>query len=455
MRQEGPRPAGPPARLVVLGGGYAGAYCARALERALRPSEATITVIDSQNYFVIYPLLVEAGTGSVEPRHAVVSIRAFLRRASFRIGEAAGLDLDRREVICRLPAGAGEDRVPYDHLVIALGSTTRLPPVPGLREHAFQMKSLMDAVALRDRAIGLLELADITDDPDLRRRLLGFVIVGANFTGAEVAGELDAFLRAALREYHSIKRSDIRITLIDHGNRILSALDEELSRYAEDNLRRRGIDILLHQTVSAIDEHSATLKDGRIIPAATTIWAAGIAPPPVLASFGLPTDERGYLICERDLRVKGHPELWGIGDCAVNADPTGQPYPATAQHAVREGAWAARNIARVLRGRDPLPCNIRSRGSLAALGCRTGVATVFGIKLSGFPAWWLWRTVYLLKMPGIARKLRIALDWTLELFFGRDLVQLGVHRLERTPAPTATTRPRAPIPTPQTTSPRS
>lgn len=435
---------GGPARIVVLGGGYGGAYCARSLERRLGSRAAQVTVIDRQNYFVIYPLLVEAGTGRVEPRHAVVSIRAFLKNGLFRMAQVVALDTQAREVVCQLPGEAETDRVPYDHLVIALGSVTRFPPIPGLREHALQMKSMADAVAMRDRAIGLLELADITADPQRRAALLHFVIVGANFTGAEVAGELDAFLRGARTDYKRIAQSDIRITLIDHGDRILSALDEELSMYAERNMRARGIEILLRETVTAVDEHGATLGSGRVIPAATVIWAAGIAPPPALVSLGLPVDQRGYLICERDLRVRGFDNIWGIGDCAVNNDAEGKAYPATAQHAVREGDWAARNIARTLRGLPPLPCDIRNRGSLAALGCRTGVANVFGIKVSGFLAWWLWRTVYLMKMPGIGRKVRIALDWTLDLFFRDEHVQLGVHRADWIADPNSRRQPEQP-----------
>jgi len=418
--QDGARP-----RIVILGGGYAGAYCAQALERRLGPAAADILVVDRQNYFIVFPLLVEAGTGSLEPRHAVVSIRSFLRRAGFRLAEVVGLEPGRNEVLLRDPETGEERRLPYDHLVIALGSITKLPSVPGLREHALQMKSMADAVGMRDRAIRMLELADA--DPDLRRALLHFVIVGANFTGAEVAGELDAFLRTAVKRYRNLSRDDIRITLIDHGDRILAALDPSLSEYARRNMLRRGIDVRLHETVTAIDERTATLGSGQVLAARTVIWAAGIAPPRVIRRLGLPVDERGYLVCDRDLRVRGHPNIWAIGDCAVNNDAHGQAYPATAQHAVREGAHAARNIARVLAGSPALPCNLRSKGSLAALGCRTGVAVVFGIKLSGFPAWWLWRTVYLLKMPGLGRKVRIALDWTLDLFFRRDYVQLGVH----------------------------
>jgi NADH dehydrogenase len=418
-------------RIVIIGGGFAGAYCAQALEKRLRPEAAEIVVINRENYFIFYPLLVEMGTGSVEPRHVVVSIRSFLRHARFVMGSVVGLDTQGKRVLWREPGGKQDNAEAYDHLVIALGSVTLLPPVEGLREHGWQMKSTTDAVALRDRVIQMLEMADSSPEERRRRELLGFVVVGANFTGAEVAGELEAFLTAALKRYRRIRREEIRITLIDRADRILAALEPDLSEYARKTMTRRGIDIRLGETVTRIDATSATLGNGEVIPAATVVWAAGIAPAPVIKRMGLPLDERGYIVCERDLRVRGFQEIWGIGDCAVNTDATGKAYPATAQHAVREGAWAAANIARVLRGEPALPCDLVSQGSLAALGCRTGVASVMGVKLSGFWAWWLWRTVYLLKMPGLVRKLRLAIDWTLELLFRREFVQLGVHRAER------------------------
>ncbi|MEX2219938.1 MAG: NAD(P)/FAD-dependent oxidoreductase [Phycisphaerales bacterium] len=419
-----------PKRIVVVGGGFAGAYCAQELERRLKPAEAEVLLIDRQNYFVFYPLLIEAGTGNVEPRHAVVSIRSFLRRAAFRMAEVTGLDPATRELLC-LGADGRPHRVGYDHLVIALGSVTRMPPVPGLREHGFQIKTLGDAITLRDRAIHLLEVAEATDDPQVRAASLRFVVVGANFTGAEIAGELDAVFRSAIREYPSLKLGEVRITLIDRGDRILSALDGALSEYAARRLTERGIDIRLRESVEEISAGSVRLTSGATLATRTVIWAAGIAPPPVVACMPLPLDGNGYIVCERDLRVRGHADIWGIGDCAVNTDAEGRAYPATAQHAVREGRACARNIARALRGRPTLPCDIRAQGSLAALGCRTGVAQVFGVNVSGFAAWWLWRTVYLLKMPGLARKLRVALDWTVQLFFRREYVQLGAHGEER------------------------
>lgn len=432
------------ARIVVIGGGYAGAYCAQKLERLLSRDEAEITLIDRNNYFIIFPLLVEAGTGSLEPRHTVVSIRSFLRRADFRMMDVERIDTAAQRVRCRIVESKQAVDVEYDHLVIALGSVTKMPPVPGLREHGMEMKSLADAVGLRDRAIRMLETAAATGggatdgDVAARRTFLRLVVVGGNFTGAEVAGEMDAFLSGAVKQYPNLSRKDVSVTLVERSGRILGALDADLAAYATEKMRARGIDVRLNESVTAIDADGVTLTTGERIAARMVVWAAGIEPPPVLGAgtrdgAGLPRDERGYLVCERDLRVKGFENVWGIGDCAVNMDAKGTSYPATAQHSIREGVHAAKNIARVIRGQAPTPCDIVSQGSLAALGCRTGVATIFGMKFSGFAAWWLWRTVYLLKMPGLGRKVRIALDWTLELLFRRDYVQLGVHKIDRTP----------------------
>lgn len=415
-------------RIVILGSSFAGAYCAQALEKTLRGLEVEVLLVDRNNYFIFYPLLIEAGTGSLEPRHAVVSIRSFLRTAVFRMGEVLGFDLEHKIVRCRFAGLPEEQRVSYDHLVIALGSVTNLPPVPGLREYGYEVKSLADAVALRDRAIRMLERADAIDDPARRRHLLHFVVVGANFTGIEVAGEFQMFLRQASRSYRRIDADECRVTLVELSNRVLGALDAELGEYAAEHLRRRGVDIRLGTTVARVEQDHVMLQDGERLDASTLIWCAGIAPAPVLAESGLPRDERGYVRCARDLRVEGHDDVWAVGDCAVNPDREGKPYPATAQHAVRQGVHLAGNLARVLRGREALPCDLVDLGSLAALGCRTGVAKVFGIKLAGFPAWFLWRTVYLYKMPGWPRRIRIALDWTMDLFFRRDYVQLGVHR---------------------------
>jgi NADH dehydrogenase len=462
-----PASAPPPPRVVILGGGYAGAYCAQALERLLPAAEAEVVLIDRNNYFVFFPLLIEAGTGSLEPRHVVVSIRAFLRRTRFIMAEVVAIDAASRRVEYRVEGEPGTRSLTADHLVIALGSITRLPPesgpgaIPGVRAHALQVKSLADAVALRDRAIYLLEQAAIQADPGTRREILHWVVVGGNFTGAEVAAEFHQFLRRAARRYPSIAPADdIRVTLVERAERILAPLGPRLSDYALANLTRRGIDVRLRDTVVAAGPTRVRLASGEDLRARTLVWCAGIEPNPLLGApadrapatgadgtrasgHGLPLDDRGYVLCERDLRVRGFDSVWAIGDCAVNVGPDGHPYPATAQHAIREGACCARNIGAALRRRPTTPCNLRHQGSLAALGCRTGVASVFGVRLSGFSAWFLWRTVYLLKMPGWSRRIRMAMDWTLDLFFPREDVALGIHR----PRPPAGA-PDGPVPAP-------
>ncbi len=418
-------------RIVIIGGGFAGAYCAQELERRLRPGEADVLLIDRNNYFVFYPLLVEAGTGSLDPRHAVVSLRSFVHRTRFEMGELTDIDAAQRQVVVRLPETDVEIRHDYDHVVLALGSVTRLPQISGLAEHGFQLKSLADAVVLRDRAIRKLEAADVEADPAVRARLLHFVVVGANFTGVEVAGEFHVFLRRACKLYPNLSPDEVRVTMVELGERILPALEPDLAEYALRALRRRGVRVELGTSAVRIEAHQAVLEDGQVLDADTVIWCAGIAPSPTVQRLGLPVDRRGYILADRELRVEGLDGVWAIGDAAVNRDADGVPYPATAQHAVRQGQHLARNLVRALRGLEPEPCDIRSLGALAALGCRTGVAEILGVKLSGFAAWFLWRTVYLMKMPGVARRVRVALDWTVDLFFPRDPVQIGLSLRRR------------------------
>jgi NADH dehydrogenase len=424
----------PQQRIVVVGGGFGGAFAVQRLLRRLRADEAEVLLIDRHNFFVFHPFLVEAGTGSLPPQHAVVGLRAFTHARGLLMGEFIGADFARRVVRVR-PVGLDADReIAYDQLVLAVGSVTNLPPVPGLREHALQVKGVADAIALRDRAIRLLEQADQCEDPERRRALLHFVVVGSSFTGVEVAGEFEVFLRRASRRYANVAAADVTVTLVDIADRILPNLDAELAAFAADKLRARGVDLRLGTSVAEVGPRHALLSDGSRLEAETVIWCAGIAPNPALAGLGLPTDDRGWVLCEPDLRVKGLDHVWAIGDCAVNPDPSGRAYPATAQAAVQQGRAVAENLVRVLRGRDPQPCVVRDRGSLVALGCRTGVARVGPVKLAGFAAWFLWRTVYLLKMPGWGRRLRVALEWTIDLFFGRDDVQLGVRGSPPPPA---------------------
>jgi NADH dehydrogenase len=416
-------------RIVVVGGGFGGAYCARALEKRLGRYDLDVSLIDRNNYFIFYPLLIEAGTGSIEPRHAVVPIRSFVKTAHFRRGEITGVDTNQQEVFYRLGGADRQDMIRYEHLVLALGSITKTPNVPGLREWGLQIKSLTDAIALRDRAIHLLELADATTNLEDRRALLHFVVVGGNFTGVEVAGEFQFYLREASRLYNNVSVEDCRVTLIELADRILPALDADLAAYAAQRLESLGVRILLKQSVKAVFKDGVETNDGARITSHTVIWAAGVAPNPLISKLTVPVDKLGYIECERDLRVRGFQNVWAVGDCAVNPGPDGKPYPATAQHALRQGEDLARNIAEVLRGGTARPCDISTRGSMAALGGRKAVAKIFDLKLTGFPAWFVRQTFYLMKIPGWSRKARIALDWTLNMLFSRDIVQLGIRSL--------------------------
>jgi len=415
-------------RIVILGGGFAGVYCAQALERRAKKLPVEVVLISHHDYLLFYPLLIEAGTGSAEVRHAVVSIRAFLKKTVFRMGEVQEIDAQSRQVIYRRGLEGEIEKVSYDHLVCAWGSVTRQPAVPGLREYGLQMKTLTDAVILRDRAIELLETADGMEDAAKRRALLHFVVVGGNFTGVEVAGELDSFLLRAKGRYPKIQPQDIRVTLINRGSRILKELDEDLADYAKAAMSRSGIVFKFGATVREIRRDQATLTDGETLATHSVIWCAGVAPNPLIRKTSLPVNDKGYILCERTFRVQGFKDVWAIGDCAINLDPSGHSYPLTAQHAVREGAQLAANLVRTLQGREAEPADITQLGALAMIGHHTGVAKILNLKFSGAFAWFLYRTVYLFKMPGIRRKIRMAIDWTLDIFLPRDLVQLGIRQ---------------------------
>lgn len=417
------------ARVVILGGGFAGAWCARELERIARGRDLDVLLIDRHNYFVFYPLLVEAGVGSLEPRHAIVPTREMLTRATrFRMAEVLGVDTGRREVTYRMMGDDEATRVaPYDHLVVALGSVSLMPPIPGLREFAFEVKTLGHAVALRDRAIWLLEVANTVEDRARRRALLHFVVVGASHTGVRVAGDLHQFLDEASRSYRHITRADWRVTLVEGRDRILPTETEDLARYSAGHLRRIGVRLKLNACIREITREGAIVGEGERLAAATVIWCAGIAPNPLLARLPLERDERGWLRARSDLRAEGHDNVWLIGDCAnVPADKPGERFPATAQHGLAMGIHAARNIVASLDGRAPLALRLKKMSSLSALGHRRGIAEIAGWRFTGFFAWWLWRTYYLLLMPTWKRRIRVAADWTLDLFFGRDIVQLGL-----------------------------
>jgi NADH:ubiquinone reductase (H+-translocating) len=414
-------------RVVILGGGFGGAYCARGLEK-VRDVPPEVFLIDTHNYFIFYPLLIEAGTGRIEPRHAVVPLRPYLKRTHVVTGEIQSIDTAAQNVFYRTAISSSPVAIEYDHLVIALGSRTRMIDLPGLREHAFQLKTLADAIALRDRAIQMLEFADASRSAAERTALLQFVIVGGNFTGTELAGHLQELLNEASRYYDNVHSTECRVILIELAERILPALDEELSSYAAVHLSRMGVDIRLRTSVQNVTGSFVDLSTGERLATNTVIWCAGVAPNPLIAKLPLPVDTKGYIRCDRDMRVSGFQNIWAVGDCAVILDAQGRPYPATAQHAIQEARCLAMNLSRVFTNREPLACDIKTRGSLAAIGQQRGVARIGRVRLSGFAAWLVNRLYYLWQMPGWARKMRIGFDWLLDLIFSPDYVQVGVHK---------------------------
>ena len=434
-------PTGPgKTRILILGGGFGGAYCAQTIAKRLRwnpdlQDQVEVVLMDRNNYFIFYPLLVEAGVGSIQPSHTVVGLRRFCREARFVQATVKDIDLDKRRVSYQVVGQDSCREMTYDHLVMAMGSVTLKPPVPGLKEYGYEMKSLADAVGLRDRVIQLLEQASATNDRERRRELLHLTVVGGSFTGIEVAGEFFEYMRDAAEFYPHVDKNDIQMTVLNRGDTLLKALDEKLGEYALKHLRDKGVEVRLNASGAAIHPDSVELEDGTHIPARTVIWCAGIQPDPSVKYFDVPVDKRGYILCERDLRVKGRDNVWALGDAAVNPDAKGAAYPATAQAALRQGVICAGNIVRVLNDEPTEPAEFENEGMIAAFGKGDAVAEVMGVRLTGWIAWWLFRTVYLMKMPGLGRKLRVAADWTLDLFSGREYVELGLHKIVKKDAP--------------------
>lgn len=419
--------AKPSGSIVILGGGFAGAYCAQVLSEKA-PSGWTVTVVDRNNFLVFYPLLIEAGVGSLEPRHVVAPIRSFAPKAEFHMAEVAGVDLQAKRVDLFVPEIGEKRSLSYDHLVLALGSVTKLPDVPGLQEYGFQIKGIKDAVSLRDRGIRLLEIASQIENTAARRELLRFVVVGSNLTGTEFVGEFHDFMTEAVKAYPMVDCSDIEFYLVEYADRILPVFDASLAMYADAILRKRGIKIATKTTIREMDESRAVLTNGETLMTKTVVWCAGIEPSPAFEKIsGLPLNERGYIKTGTDLRVEGLENVWAIGDGAAVMDPSGKRYAATAQNALRQGTRAGLNILASLAGRPLKPYEHEDLGTIAAIGKRRAVAEIFGFKLHGFLAWWMYRTVYLIKMPGFWRRMRLVFDWTIDLFLKGEPVQFGLH----------------------------
>jgi NADH dehydrogenase len=411
------------AHVVVLGGGFGGVYTARYLERLKAAGlPIDVTLVSRDNFFLFTPMLHEVAASDLDITHIVSPLRTLLKRSEVFVGDVEAIDLDARLVRVSHGFERHEHRLRFDHLVVALGSTTNFYGIPGLESHCLTMKTLGDAIHLRNRVIATLEEAD-TECTNSREDLLTFVVAGGGFAGVETIGALNDFVREALRYYPRLQRHAVRMVLVHSGQVILPELGDALGTYAQRQLSARGIEIVTGARVAGITSGGVSLADGRFIPSKVVVWTAGTSPHPLLASLGCPT-ERGRLRVDPTLAVPDRPGVWSLGDCAVIPDHrTGEPFPPTAQHAIREAKTLAGNIAASLRGVPMRPFEFTTIGQLAAIGRRTGVARIFGVNFSGFLAWWLWRTIYLSKLPRLEKKLRVALDWTLDLMFAKDFVQ--------------------------------
>lgn len=415
-------------RIMILGGGFAGVTTA--LELAKRTAgvlPVDITLVSEQNFFLFTPMLAEAATGAVETRHVLYPIRPLCGKWGVEFGEMSveAIDLDRRRVIVRHRRSAVRQRVHYDKLVLALGATPTVDIAPGAAEHALPFKEAGDAMRIRNHVINLFESAALTDDPWVQRQLLTFIVVGAGHAGTELMAALEELTRGILlSHYPSIRQDSVRLVLV--GSTILPQTVTKLAAYAQEQLLARGIE---HEKAraAAVSREGLTLKDGRTIPSQCVIWTAGTRVSPVVASLHLPKARDDRLKVNEFFEVEGARDVYALGDNAAQINPhTGAPYVATAQVAIRQARALADVLEAELTGGQKKPFRFRVLGEMVPLSRRTAVADLSGVKLVGFPAWFIWKTIYMLKLPTLAARVRVVLDWTVELFFERDVSELTV-----------------------------
>lgn len=411
-------------RIVILGGGFGGVATAQRLEQLLahRPG-VSVTLVSESNFLLFTPMLAEVASSSLVPRHVAAPLRATCPRTTIRRGTAQTVDLEARAVRIRASSEAATEAIPYDQLVIAVGAVPAFRGLPGVAKRAFTLKTLADAMDLRDHVIGLLDRAESEPRPDVRRRLLTFAVAGGGFAGVELVAELHDLVHGALVYYPRIEPDEPRFALIHSRHRILPELSEGLGAYALERLRLRGIEFFLGARVSGANSDGVSLSDGATILTETLVWTAGNEPAPLVHSLVSQRGDRA-LLTDETLRVEGFSDIWAVGDCANIPDPDrgGQPCPPTAQHALRQGRQAAENIVAAMDARPLRPFRFRTLGMLVVLGHNTAAAEIRGLHFSGLLAWFLWRGIYLAKLPGFEKKIRVLIDWLLDLAFPRDIV---------------------------------
>ena len=415
-------------RILILGGGFAGVYVARRLEKILRPDEATIQLVNQENYSVYQPMLPEVISGSIGLTDIVSPIRHLCPRTQLIMREVESIDLARKVVTVSPGFRPRQLELPYDYLVIALGGVTNFYGMPGMIEHGKPFRTLADALALRNHLIQVLEEADVETDSDLRRKLLTFVVAGGGFSGVELIAELNDFVHRVKTNYPRLRNETVRCVLVHPKDHILPEMDEKLALFAENILTKRGVEILSNDRVTAATSEKAVLKSGKEIPCKTLASTVPSAVPAVLQKLDCAKD-KGRLVANSKLELAGfESQVWAVGDCAAVSTVAGNPVPPTAQHATRAAELTADNIAATMRGGQARGFEFEGLGKLASLGHFSAIAEIMGVRISGFPAWVLWRAIYLMKMPGINRKVRIGLDWLIALLFPPDLVQIKATR---------------------------
>jgi NADH dehydrogenase len=401
---------------LILGGGFAGSYVAKLLKKE------GATIVSPENFMLFASMLPEAASGTLEPRHVVVPLRLMCPHADLVLGRAVAHDPERQWV--QVETEEGLVNVTYRNLVVALGAIPRTFPIPGLAEYAMGFKDLADAIALRNHVLRRLEEAVAAPTDAHRRRELTFVFVGAGYAGVEALAELSDLARDAVRHYpDEVQATPQHWVLVDAAPKILPEIPPRLGEYAAEQLERRGVDIRVSTTLEAIEPHAALLSDGDRILTSTVVWTTGARANPLLGKFGLPLDDFGRVKVDETFRVEGRPRIWALGDCArvPNTATPGRPDPPTSQHALRQ----ARRLAKNLRG-EPKPYRYRMIGQVATLGQHKGIAEVMGLKFRGFLGWWITRTYHLYQLPLFSKKLRVVTDWTVALFFKRDIAELSM-----------------------------
>ncbi|MBA3735534.1 MAG: NAD(P)/FAD-dependent oxidoreductase [Actinobacteria bacterium] len=400
---------------LVLGGGFAGGYVARLL------GKRGATIVSPENFMLYTPMLPEAASGTLEPRHVVVPLRQMCPRAELLLGRATEVDSGNRHVVVETEDGTLT--VSYERLVVALGAVSRSLPIPGLGEHALGFKTLPDAIHLRNHVLRRLEAADSATSEEQRNRELTFLFVGAGYAGVEALAELSDLVRDAMRYYPALRGATQHWVLIDAAAKILPEIPTRLGDYAAQQLAARGVDIRVRTTLESVEAHAATLSDGSRIPTSTVVWTAGVRANPMNERLGLPLDDRGRVLVDSNLRIEGMPHAWALGDGArvPNEATPGQFDPPTCQHALRQ----ARRLAKNLSG-PPRPYRYRMLGQVATLGRYKGIADVLGLRFRGFLGWFVTRSYHLYQLPLLTRKLRVVVDWTTSLFFRRDIAELSM-----------------------------